>query len=55
MSETERDERQMSAPEPEAHREAPRRVSALGIAIALLVVALFVFLHLSGAVGPGAH
>jgi len=32
-----------------------RRVSVLGIAIAIVLVLLFVVLHLTGTLGPGAH
>jgi hypothetical protein len=33
----------------------PRWITVLGVAVAVLVVLMFVFLHLSGAVGPGVH
>lgn len=33
----------------------PRWLSALGIVIAILLAVGFVFLHLSGAIGPGLH
>jgi hypothetical membrane protein len=33
----------------------PRWVYALGIIIAILLVLLFVVLHLTGTLGPGAH
>jgi hypothetical protein len=33
----------------------PRWVVALGIVIAIALVALIVLLHLTGIVGPGAH
>jgi hypothetical protein len=33
----------------------PRAVKGLGIAVAVLVIVVLVALHLSGAVGPGAH
>jgi hypothetical protein len=33
----------------------PRWVSVLGIVIAIALVLLFVVLHLTGALGPGAH
>jgi len=33
----------------------PRWVSVLGIIIAIVLVLLFVVLHLTGTLGPGAH
>jgi hypothetical protein len=32
-----------------------RWLTVLGVVVVLAVLAMFVFLHLSGAVGPGAH
>lgn len=34
---------------------APRWVKVLGIIIAIVLVLLFVVLHLTGTLGPGAH
>ena len=33
----------------------PRWMVVLGITIAIALLALIVFLHLTGAIGPGAH
>lgn len=33
----------------------PRWIKVVGIVIAVLVVLMFVVMHLTGAVGPGAH
>jgi hypothetical protein len=51
------DARDTGGPGPE-RRSAdgpPRWITVLGVAVAVLVVLMFVFLHLSGAVGPGVH
>jgi hypothetical protein len=55
MHEAERNDGENGPKETETHGNAPRRASVLGIAVALLVLGLFLFLHLSGAVGPSAH
>jgi hypothetical protein len=36
-------------------RSTPRRVTVLGIIIAIALILLFVVLHLTGTLGPGAH
>jgi hypothetical protein len=36
-------------------RSAPRWLTVLGIAIAIALIVLFVVLHLTGTLGPGAH
>lgn len=41
--------------EPERDARTPRWMAALGVLIAAVVVALLVYLHLAGIVGPGAH
>jgi hypothetical protein len=33
----------------------PRRIPVLGVAVAILIVLIFVVLHLTGAVGPGVR
>jgi hypothetical protein len=38
-----------------AATKTPRRVAMLGLAIAIVLVVLFVILHLTGTLGPGAH
>jgi hypothetical protein len=40
---------------PEREPGKPRWVTVLGILIAVIVIALFVYLHLAGILGPGAH
>jgi hypothetical protein len=49
-----RDAREAPVQRPPATSK-PRWVTALGIAAAVLFVAALVVLHLTGAVGPGAH
>jgi hypothetical protein len=36
-------------------RSTPRWVTVLGIVIAIALIVLFVVLHLTGTLGPGAH
>jgi hypothetical protein len=42
-------------PDHRATSGTPRWVVIVGIVIAVALLALIVFLHLSGAIGPGAH
>jgi hypothetical protein len=42
-------------PDREATSGTPRWVVIVGIVIAVVLLGLIVFLHLSGAIGPGAH
>jgi hypothetical protein len=42
-------------PDPGSATSTPRWVPVLGIVIAIGVVLLLVFLHLTGVLGPGAH
>jgi hypothetical protein len=41
--------------EPGSAPRTPRWIPALGIAVAILVILTLAVLHLTGAVGPGAH
>jgi hypothetical protein len=41
--------------DPDAPSGAPRWVVALVIVLAIALLGLIVFLHLSGAIGPGIH
>ena len=43
------------SPDRGASPGAPRWVFVLGIIIAIALVGLMVFLHLTGTLGPGAH
>jgi hypothetical protein len=42
-------------PDQEPTSGAPRWVVVVGIVIAVVLLGLIVFLHLSGAIGPGTH
>jgi len=42
-------------PDREATSGPPRWVVVVGIVIAVVLLGLIAFLHLSGAIGPGAH
>jgi hypothetical protein len=42
-------------PDREATSGTPRWMVIVGIVIAVVLLGLIVFLHLSGAIGPGAH
>lgn len=44
-----------AALEPGSAPRTPRWIPALGIAVAILVILTLVALHLTGALGPGAH
>ena len=60
MSERRPDSRRSDDPRTEEDRAPvssapPRWLAGVLIGVGILVVAVFVLLHLSGAVGPGAH
>ena len=42
-------------PDPGAPSGMPRWVVVVGIVLAIALLGLIVFLHLSGAIGPGTH
>jgi hypothetical protein len=49
------DERAGPSPDRGADKRTPRWVFALGVIIAIALVALIVLLHLSGTLGPRSH
>jgi len=51
----ETDEETGAGPDSESAASTPRWIKIVGIVIAVLVVLMFVVMHLTGAVGPGAH
>jgi hypothetical protein len=48
-------DRARRGPEQDASRGTPRWVVAVAIILAIALLGLIVFLHLSGAIGPGIH
>jgi hypothetical protein len=48
-------DRARRSPEQDASRGTPRWVVAVAIILAIALLGLIVFLHLSGAIGPGTH
>ena len=48
-------DRARRGPEQHASRGTPRWVVAVAIILAIALLGLIVFLHLSGAIGPGTH
>jgi len=48
-------DRARRGPEQDASRGTPAWVVVVGIALAIALLGLIVFLHLSGAIGPGIH
>jgi len=48
-------DRARRGPEQDASRGTPRWVVVVAVGIAIALLGLIVFLHLSGAIGPGIH
>jgi hypothetical protein len=48
-------DRARQGPEQDASRGTPRWVVVVAIGLAIALLGLIVFLHLSGAIGPGSH
>jgi hypothetical protein len=48
-------DRARAGPEQEPSRGTPRWVVVVAIGLAIALLGLIVFLHLSGAIGPGIH
>ena len=52
---TESDPNSAGDPSPGPKRLTPRWVTVVGILVAAVLVLLFVVLHVTGVLGPGAH